>query len=248
MLNFAQVKKFCISTFIGSLIVAALVAVVAVLLGEFNEVTWRVFATLFVVVVHSLVSLSFIWDDTKNKTFTRLAFFINTVFLIIVVSFFVSVFGIWKLIAAETLRNLYVTFFLIGFGSLHVDVLSKVLGKEKYMDTIIYANYAFIAIVLAMLQPIIYVHNADAVLSPVFFRVLAAAAIVDGTLSILTMIFYKLYLHKHPEAVDVFQSAVTANSAQPGKRGGISFWVLLLLLYVFFQIVLPFFWMMGRIW
>jgi succinate dehydrogenase hydrophobic anchor subunit len=194
MLNFAQVKKFCISTFIGSLIVAALVAVIAVLLGEFNEVTWRVFATLFVVVVHSLVSLSFIWDDTRNKAFARLSLFINTVFLIIVVSFFLSVFGIWKLIAAETIRHLYVTLFFIGFGSLHVDVLSKVLGKEKYMDAIIYANYVFIAVVLAMLQPIIYVQNADAVLGPVFFRILAAAAIVDGTLSILTMIFYKKWV------------------------------------------------------
>ncbi|HRH93403.1 MAG TPA: hypothetical protein PKV72_02630 [Candidatus Peribacteria bacterium] len=247
MLNFAQLKKFCISAFVGSLIAAALAAVVTVLIGEFNEITGRVFATLLVVVLHSLVSLSFIWDDSRSATFTRLAFFINTVFVIIVMSFVASVFSIWHIISWETLRHLYETFFLLGFAALHADILSKARGKEKYMDTMIHANYAFMAVVVLMLQPLIYIQNAPEILGPLFFRVIAAAAIIDGTLSILTIIFYKLYLHKHPEVPDAFAPTQAIIAAQPVKKGGISFWMALLILFVVFQVIIPIFWMVARI-
>ena len=60
MIKFAELKRFFIFDFIGALVVAALVAVVTVLIGQFNEVTWRVFFTLFMVILHSLISLLFI--------------------------------------------------------------------------------------------------------------------------------------------------------------------------------------------
>jgi len=238
MIDFAEFKKFFIFNLIGSLIISALVAVVTVLIGEFNEIASRVLLTLLMVVIHSLVSLAFIWDDERQNTFERLAFFINALFVLIVISFLTSLFGIWKIIPGEMVWNLYQTYFVIAFASLHGDILSKALHKENYMDISIYVNYVFMAIVVLMLQPIIYLDDAFRTLGEVFFRILAATGIIDGTLSILTIIFYKLYIHKHPRAENPLQGNLLGRSTPKTKRG-LSIWVWVLLIYLFVQIVIP---------
>ena len=234
MINFVEFKKFFLFNLIGSLVISALVAVVTVLIGEFNEVTGRVLLTLLMVIVHSLISLAFIWDDERQNTFERLAFFINVIFILIVVSFLTSIFGIWKIIPGETARHLYQTYFVIGFASLHGDILSKALRKENYMDMIIYANYVFMVIVVIMLQPWIYVENATKVLGEMYFRILGAVGIIDGTLSILTIIFYKLYIHKHPKEQNAYFGGIQTGKTQ---KKGLSIWVWILLTYLLLQIV-----------
>jgi len=199
MLNFDNFKRICIFSLIGSLIVSALVAVVTILFGEFNEVTSKVFWTLSMVVVHSLISLAFIWDREKQNNSDRLSFFINTVFVIIIASFMSSVFKTWEIVSWETFWNFYETYFVFAFASLHIDVLSKALYKKNYIDKIIYANFVFIAIIVLMLQPVIYAEN---LISDGFYKLLGAAGIIDGTLSVLTIIFYRLYMHKNPQNIN----------------------------------------------
>lgn len=243
MISFSEFKKYFIFTFIGSLIIAAIVAVVTVLTGQINEVTWRVFSTLFMVVIHSLVSLLFIWDDSKRNTFNRLSFFINTIFVIIILSFVASLFGIWKIVEGETVWHFYQTFFLIGFASLHADILSKAMGKEKYMDYVIYANYAFIIALTLLLLPTIYIRNAETVLGEMYYRFLAAVGIVDGTLSILTIIFYKLHAHKHPELKS------GANGEGNKRRFGVGTWVIIIIsVLIFFRFFLPLLFMGSMLW
>jgi hypothetical protein len=245
MLDFAELKKFFIYNLIGSLVVSAIVAVVTVLIGEFNEVTARVLFTLLMVIAHSLVSLAFIWDDEKQHTFDRLSFFINILFTLIVLSFLTSIFGIWKILPGQTVADLYQTFFVVGFAALHGDILSKALHKENYIDTIIYINYLFMALVVVMLQPIIFLQNSYDILGETYFRILGAFGIVDGTLSILTIIFYKLYMHKHPRKDNPLQNRYPGQQEKKKKKG-LSIWVWILLAYLFFQIVGPLvFWMIN---
>jgi hypothetical protein len=234
MINFAEFKKFFLFNLIGSLVISALVAVVTVLIGDFNEITARVLFTLGMVIIHSLISLVFIWDNDRQNTFERLAFFINVLFLLIVVSFITSIFGIWKIIPAETVWNLYQTYFVLGFASLHGDILSKALKKENYMDIIIYINYVFMAIVILMLQPVIFIDNASKVLGEMFFRILGAVGIIDGTLSVLTIIFYKLYMHKHPEEQNALATGMQSGKTQ---KKGLSIWVWILISYLAIQII-----------
>ncbi len=228
MIKFVEFKRFFIFNLIGSLVVSALIAVVTVLIGEFNEILGRVLLTLLTATVHSLISLVFIWDDERKKTFERLAFFINILFGLIVVSFITSIFEIWKIISSETVSHLYQTYVIIGFASLHGDILSKTLRKEKYIDIIVYVNYVVMAIVAFMLQPLIYIENVTSVLNEMYFRILGAVGIIDGTLSILTIIFYKLYIHKHPKIHN-----------QLGPKKGLSIWVWILIIYLVLQVVLP---------
>jgi hypothetical protein len=238
MINFAEFKRFFLYNLIGSLVVAAIVAVITVLIGDFNEITARVLGTLAMVILHSLVSLTFIWDNEKQNTFERLSFFINTLFILIVLSFITSILGIWKILPGETVRHLYQTYFVVGFAALHGDILSKALNLETYLNAIIYLNYLFMSIVVIMLQMVIYVDNSARVLGEMFFRFLGAAGIIDGTLSILTIIFYRIYMHNHPK--------VENRLATTPKKRGFSLWVWLLLAYLFFQIVVPIFMLMFR--
>ena len=246
MVNFAEFKRFFLFNLIGSLIISALVAVVTVLIGQFNEITGRVLMTLFMVIVHSIVCLTFIWDNEKQNTFERLAFFINILFILIVLSFLTSIFGVWKIIPREIVWHLYETYFLIGFASLHGDILSKALKKENYIDMIIYVNYLFMALVVFMLIPVIYIDNPTRVLGEIYFIILGAIGIIDGTLSILTIIFYKLYMHKHPKIENPLENIKQGQITQKVERkGGLSIWVWLLIIYLIIQIILPLFFLAG---
>ena len=241
LVNFSELKKFFLFTLVGSLIVAAVISVITVLIGTFGTVTWRVFLTLFMVIVHALASLVFIWDDSRRDTFDRLAFFANVAFVIIVLSFVTSIFGIWNILSAHETVRLYSMYFLLGFASLHGDMLSKAMKRENYLDSIVVSNYVFIAIVVVMLLPIIYIDHPIEVLGGLYLRFLAAAAIIDGTLSILTILFYKLYLHKHPKAEDITQSDVAVTGKV--KRRGLSVWLWILLIYLLVQVIVPLFWL-----
>lgn len=237
MVNLTEFKKFFLFNLIGALIISALVAVVTVIIGKFNDITWKVLFTLLMVAVHSLVCLSFIWEDKKHDTFERLSFFTNVLFLLVVLSFITSIFGIWDiLITGGTVWNLYQTYFVVGFAALHSDILSKALEKEGYLDMIIYVNYLFIFIVVSMLQPIIYLNNAHQALGDLYYRILAAAGIIDGTLGILTIIFYKLYMHKHPRVENVLGSQQVGE--KPEKKG-LSIWVWILIAFLVILIIFP---------
>jgi hypothetical protein len=235
MIDFAEFKKFFIYNMIGSLIVCALVAVVSVLVGDFTETAAKTLLTLFMITVHSLIALTFIWDDSRQGTFERLSFFINVIFLIIVLSFFTSIFGIWDIISWGTVSETYSVFFVLMFAALHSDILSKALNLDDKVDMVVFLNYIFIIAVVLMLLPVIYVENAAIALGEMFFRILSAAAIIDGTLSILTIIFYKLYMHNHPKVENPLAYGVDQK-----KSRGLSIWVWILIVYLIIQVVFPF--------
>jgi len=240
MINFAEFKKFFLFNLIGSLIISALLAVVTVLIGDFNEISTKVLLTLGMVIMHSLVSLVFIWDNDRRHTFEKLSFFINVLFLLIIISFITSIFGIWKIIPTEIIWHLYETYFILGFASLHGNILSKALGKEKYIDTVIYINYVFMVIVIIMLQPVIFVDNSPKVLGEMFFRILGAVGIIDGTLSILTIIFYKLYINKNPDEQNALTNGM-GMEIEKKQTKKLSIWVWLLIIYLSLQVIGPIF-------
>ncbi len=243
IVKFSELKRFFLYTLIGALIASAGVAVVTVLIGEFNDTSAKVFFTLVMVILHSLISLAFIWDDSRQNTFEKLTFFTNVLFLLIVLSFMTSILGIWNLISGDLVGKLYQTYFIFGFASLHSNILSKVLQKEKYLDLIVYANFVFIILVIGMLLPTIYVDNAFQVLGEGYYRVLAALGIIDGTLSILAIIFYKLYIQKHPE----IQNTLSVGGPGEVKKRGLSAWVWILIIYLMFQMISALIFGAGRL-
>ena len=240
-MDFAEFKKFFLFNLAGSLIISAIIAVVTVLIGEFNEVMAKVLLTLFFVVVHSLIGLMFVWNNRNQETFERFSFFGATIFVILALSFITSIFGTWEIFSGETIGNIYQTYFVLAFAALHGEILAGALHKEKYIDNTIYVNYFFMAFVVLMLIPVIFVENATRVLGEMYLRILGAIGIIDGTLSILTIIFYKVFMHNHPKEESPLEKQTTyiQGNAKPQKEKKLSLWVWLLIAFLFLQIVLP---------
>lgn len=239
MIDFAEFKRFFIYTMIGSLIICALVAVVSVLINSFTQTAAKALFTLGMVVIHSFIALTFIWDDEKQGTFHRLSFFINVIFVLIIVSFITSIFGIWDIFSGETVWETYRLFFVVAFGALHSDILSKALNRKGHIDVVIILNYIFILIVVLMFLPIIYLENLVEVMGPLFLRFFSAVAIIDGTLTILTIIFYRLYLKDHPKVANPLAYGSIEQGDAAEDNSGWSIWVWILIIYLIIQVFLP---------
>jgi hypothetical protein len=197
MNKFESLKKLFIKILIASLIAAAVVAVIAVLVDQLSDIMWRALTTLGLVAAHAVASLAYIRTNGQLKDGEELKFFSNTVFVIIIFSFLTSVFGTWQVLGGELVVKLYLTYLVLLFVALHGELLSKTLKLESYINKIVYVNYVFMAIVFSMLMPLIYF--AHDLFGGAYYRVLAASGIVDATLTILAVIFLKLYLQKHPQ-------------------------------------------------
>lgn len=228
-------KRIFFQILIGCLLGAAAIAVIAVLVGSFNDTLSRALGTIAMVAVHAILSFSYVSETEKqNKKdggrSTEL--FSNTVFVLIVVSFITSIFAIWQLLDGSLTMKLYMSYGVLLFATLHADVLYRVRGFEKKLDNVVTANYFFMATVAIMLFVIIF-SESPPVLGELYYRLLAAVGIIDATMSITAIIMHKLYLQKHPVLAVSATQATTAQSK--------NFWksplVILLLIYLVFQVI-----------
>jgi len=205
-----KLKKLSIQVMIGGVIGAAILAVVAVLAGSFNETFGKALFTLFLVIVHALACLAFIEQTGKSKQ-SSFKFFENSVFFIIVLSFFTSIFGVWGLLDGEIVGRLYGTYFILLFACLHGQMLVQAQGKQASIDNMVYVNYVLMGLVILLILPIIW--SADSDFPGIYYRLLAALGIIDGTLTILIVIFHRLYIQKHPEEQSTIFSVTTKMDA-----------------------------------
>lgn len=242
-MNFQKLKNLFLKSLIGCLIAAAVLAVITVIIGHFNSVFIRALFTILLIALHCLVSFSFIVNNEKEKTFDNLVFFTNVTFFIIVLSFITSTLGVWRLLSGTLVAELYALYLVLLFATLHGEVLVKTIGKQNNIDKVVYTNYIFMAIVVLMLIPAIFVSD-NARLPSLYYRSLAAAGIIDATLTLIAVILHKLYVQKHPQLTDSIYSMPQPTGqlrqnvqiASTPKKG-MNIFVKLLIGYVVLQLV-----------
>jgi hypothetical protein len=230
----SQIKKLVVNVMIGSLIGAAAIAVAAVLIGEFNDILGKALITLIVVMIHALASLGFLDSKSKKKNPGELVVFTNTIFVLIVLSFVSSIFGIWELISGTVLTKLYATYFITAFAVSHGEILYKVTGLDKKIDKIIYSNFVLMFVVFALLLPVIWASGA-ADFPDFYYRLLSAAAIIDTTLTVLV-----------ETSVDNGQSAAQQIGSKNRKIHPL---VIVVGIYLLFQFIIPIMYLIaGTFW
>lgn len=244
-MNFSSLKRIFLRIMIFCLIAAGGIAVITVLTGSFNETFAKALSTIMLVALHSLVSFGYINISEKSNQdstdINDLSFFHNTTFIIIILSFITSIFGVWGLIGGSLIAKLYLTYIILLFAVLHGEVLSKTKGNDTLTDTVVNANYIFMVAVVLMLLPCIYASDS---VGDVYFRFVAAAGIIDAVLTLVAIILNKIYLQKHPKQESVIfnqieaQPAVaTASQTAPQKpRKGLSIIAYLIIGYLVLQI------------
>lgn len=200
-MNFTKIKSIFFKTLIGCLFAAATLGVVTVLIGKFNDVAEKALFTILIIAIHALVSLTFIENNEKQSTFESLSVFANATFGIIVLSFITSILGLWGIVHGEVVVELYGLYFVLLFAILHGEVLIKTMGKQSNIDTIVKVNFIFMTIVVVMLIPVIFLKDGSS-LNSVYYRCLAAAGIIDATLTLTAVILHALFIQKHPKITD----------------------------------------------
>lgn len=195
-----KLKRSFFQVLIGCLIGSAAIAVIAVLVGSFNDTLGRALGTIAMVALHTLLSFSYITETEKrNKKDDgrNIELFSNTVFALIAISFITSVFAIWQLLGSEITLKLYLFYGVILFATLHADVLYRIRGFAKRINNTVTVNYLFMTGIVVMLTIVIF-SPTPSDLGEFFYRLLAATGIVDATMTITVIIMHKMYLQKHP--------------------------------------------------
>lgn len=192
-----EVKNLFLKILIGCLIAAAALAVVAVLVGKFNDTFGKALFTILLVAAHSLASFGVISNNERQAAKDELSGVTNTVFVLIVLSFVTSVFGVWHILPGEIVGKLYGAYGVLLFAALHAGMLKSIMGKQANIDKVVYANFYCMAVVVLLLLIVIFSGFSES-LGSIFYRVLAAIGIIDATLTLVGVILHKIYTRKHP--------------------------------------------------
>ena len=220
-------KKYVVQVLAGSLIAASLVAVFSVLSGSFTDTTGKVLWTLFIVVIHALFSISLLSGEEKSTN--KLEFTKNVIYSLIPLSLVTAIFGVWNLLSGDTVGTLYQLYILVAFISFHINALSLLKDSGKLIDRLALSNIIVTIIMAGLLVPVIVINDSTNILDDFYFRLLGAVAIVNGTLTVLSVIFFKLYLQRHPEAKEKVQIFQGKNKAH--------IWVWVLVIFILLQVV-----------
>lgn len=241
-MNLTNLKRLFLKSLIGCLVAAASLAVVTILMGDFNDVSAKALVTILLVAAHCLISFGFIVNNERQETFENLSFFANATFILIVLSFITSVLGVWGILPGSLVGKLYALYFVLLFATLHGEILAKTLGKQGSINNLVSANYVFMGVVVLMLLPVIFLEDSSS-LGSFYYRLLGAFGIVDATLTLIVVIMHKLYVQKHPALQDNVFNAPDGQigaAAQPGTarpHRGMNIFVTLLIVYIVLQFI-----------
>lgn len=196
-----HIKLVFLYLMIGCLLVAAFIAIVAVLLNTWDDYVYRALMITASIMVHGLLALAFISADTRIRR-DHSDVVINTVFGALVGSFVITTLNILDVIPFFVIMNIY--YWLCGLvGASGLAALLLNANREDKMTRRI-SNVSICVLVLMMLQlfPLTLSSYIDfSVGDGIYYRLLIVLAILFGVTTILTVIFNRLYLIKHPTIV-----------------------------------------------
>ncbi len=233
-MNVTEFRSLLVKIMLGALVAAALVAVIAILVGSMNDIAWKAINTIISGVIHILILFGVISvTESGNAAMQRSTnFVINSSLIIVICSFFTTIFGTWDLISPSLVSKLYATYFVLLFVIVHAKTLMDVEAIYDKVKPYVLANYVFMAIVSLLILGIVYLPNGGSLLNGFYGRLLAAAAIVDITISIIVAVMHILYIQKHPE---LQQEAKAKKAGSAGMR-------IIVAIILFLFVSLPIIW------
>lgn len=198
-----NLHKYFLYTLVGGLIIAALISVVAVLIGDFNSTVSRALGTTGSMVAHTLVALFIISVSSQNKSGAS-SLLSSTLLLITIASFITTILQIWEVITGRIAYDLYVVYFYTFCASLWSQLLLQMAENfvDKATRIVSFVAIGFTWLFWALLLPTIFTHYPDK-LTEFHYRALAATVIVLATMSVLTIVFRRIYVAKNPELKSV---------------------------------------------
>lgn len=203
--SMGQFRKWFFYILIGGLVVSAVIAIIAVLVGEMNELVIRSLGTTLIMAFHAAVGVGFFAAASNSKNSAADDVVYNTLIGLTVASFITSVLSIWEVITGPIVSNLYELYFdaflasVLVFCLLHARMSDPATGMSAKIS--IGTTIAF----LAYLIPGIFAETGS--LPAVYDRGVAAFAILLSTSVVITLIFHWVYAIKHRDEIEAERAA-----------------------------------------
>lgn len=193
-LRLTIIKTAFLYVLIGALVISAITAVLALLIGQFNASIGRSFLTIFILFAHSLFILGLLWADAKNQigrnilptTITGLAF----------ANMITTTLATWDIISSESALRafcLYILFLGTAF------ILAGTLKLRINQNTAQVSLYTAIGLLgLTIVSAIPWVLKVAESFDASYFRIIAALSILSTTAYMVAIILRGIALAKDP--------------------------------------------------
>lgn len=197
-----QFKALLVKILLGCLVAAAVVAVIAVLIGGMTDTVWRSVGTITVAMIHIAILFGVIYIATPHGPGTvqrTTNIVVNASIFIVICSFFTSVLNIWDVFDGTLAWKLYMTYIVALVSLMHYKVLSDAQAVYPKLLPYVSVTYGCIVVVALLILGVVYPDNGFDMLNGFYGRLLAAAVIIDVTLTTIIAVMQHLYLQQHPE-------------------------------------------------
>lgn len=180
----SKLQQILLYILIGGLVASALVAVTAILIGEFNDVTRGALSTIFAFVVHSLLVLWLVSADTHNRIGQDLM--PTTLVAVVFASLLTTTLGNWNIIDEEmTLRAGLLYSLLIGWSFIVTGALA-LRTHHMAVRGLIISGVALLSVWVLALVPwvLAFVERFD----PLYYRAISALTVLTTTIFLVAII------------------------------------------------------------
>lgn len=191
-----KLKLAFLYVLIGGLVISALISVVAILIGEFNDIVQKAIATTVSLVVHSSIVLLVILADRTNQLGKSI---VPTTFVVTVIaSMITSALGLWG-VWGDDLSWRMVNVYALAIGiAFIIDGLMRLRLKTQLMQVLPYVTIGLFALLGLVLIPWILFFDATWV-TDVYYRIIGATAILAVTSLVVTAIVNRISVAQKPE-------------------------------------------------
>ncbi len=190
-----RLKLAFLYTLVGGLVASALVAIIALLIGEFNDIIQKALGTILLFVTHGLFILALITADKYNQIGRSVlpTVIIGAAFASLVT----TTLSTWGILSAETGWRASLCYALfIGAAFVTAGIL-KLRIAHKASLALLYATVGGLAAWTLLLVP--WVFEVVVRFDPFYFRLVAALTILTVTVFLVSIIVRLIALARHPE-------------------------------------------------
>lgn len=223
-----KIKLAFLYILIGGLVVSALISVVAILIGEFNEIVIKALLTTVIFVTHSLLILALVLAD-KHGSIGK-SILATTIFTAILANMITSTLGTWDVwrdaLSAQSLSFYALT---IGAAFIATGVLKLRNSTHKPTNVAAYTTVGLVGAFVIALIPWIFTTDFRT-LDDLYYRIIGAVSILAATAFSLTVIFNRIAAGQHK---------AHTKKVTPATPAG------LVVVYVIIGVVTSFYWMFG---
>jgi hypothetical protein len=210
-----SLRGVIIKVLLGSVVLAAAVTVILILVGTWGSTTWRAIGTIVLAVVHLVVVLGVAASSVK-ATDTRVMrssnVLLNVTLGIIVASFFVSTLRVWDVMTGSDLWHWYLAFFVVLFAAFHAKLLYDRSSIIPTLRKLVDVNYGVIGFVALLLIFWVFFPSLNDGFNGFYGRLVAAAVVIDVTLTIVIAVMQHMYFQRNPQSPLKHQGSMSGAS------------------------------------